>query len=155
MLKELDRLLGANVPVDALGVQAHLDASYFDQFDAAAYRKFLSDVASRGLKILVTEMDVLDDTLPPAACPRDKAIADIYRRYLDAALAEPAVASVMTFGLSDRYTWLQEDYPRQDNAPRRPLPFDAKLKPKPAYAALAQGLAGAAQRTPWRRPPRA
>ena len=146
-LRVLDQLLHAGVPVHALGVQAHLDASYLDEFDQGAYRRFLADVANRGLKILITEMDVLDDTLPTAIGPRDAAVADIYRRYLDVALDEPAVVSLMTFGLSDRYTWLQEDYPRQDGAARRPLPFDNHLDPKPAYQALQQSLGRAPRRS--------
>jgi len=81
-------------------------------------------------------------------------IADTIRAYLDVALAEPAVASLMTFGLSDRYTWLQEDFPRPDEARRRPLPFDEGLKPKPAYDALTIGLKGAAPRDLLWRPPR-
>ncbi len=52
----------------------------------------------------------------------------------------------MTFGLSDRHTWLEEDYPREDGAPRRPLPFDDDLDPKPAYFALADALRDAAPR---------
>jgi endo-1,4-beta-xylanase len=105
-------------------------------------------VADRGLKILITELDVLDDGLPADSAERDAAIADAYRLYLDTALAEPAVAAVITFGLSDRYTWLQEDYPREDEEPRRPLPFDDELQPKPAYDAVASALEQAADRDP-------
>jgi len=155
MLRVLDQLLGAGIPVHALGVQAHLDASRFPAgFDARAYRRFLSEVADRKLRILITELDVLDDGLPADIPARDRAVADVYRRYLDAAMDEPAVVTLMTFGLSDRYTWLQEDFPRQDGAPRRPLPFDNHLKPKPAYEALATGLQRAAVRTPYWKPPR-
>jgi endo-1,4-beta-xylanase len=152
----LDNLLDAGVPVHALGVEAHLEADGFaEKFDADAYVAFLGEVASRGLQILVTELDVLDDGLPAGATERDAAVADIYGRYLDAALQEPAVATVMTFGLTDRYTWLQEDYPREDGAPRRPLPFDEDLLPKPAADTLRASLASAAERTPLWTPPRA
>jgi endo-1,4-beta-xylanase len=151
----VDQLLDADVPVQALGVQAHLQAEDFaEAFDAGAYGAFLSSVASRGLAILITEMDVLDDGLPADVEERDRAVADVYRRYLDAALAEPAVASLITFGVSDRYTWLQEDYPREDGAARRPLPFDERLRPKPAFLALADGLANAPLRNPTWIPPR-
>jgi endo-1,4-beta-xylanase len=145
----LDQLLDADAPVHALGVQAHLEADGFtEKFDAAGYQHFLSEVTDRDLKILITELDVLDDGLPADSAERDAVIADAYRHYLDAALAEPAVAAVITFGLSDRYTWLQEDYPREDGEPRRPLPFDDELQPKPAHDALQNALEDATDRDP-------
>jgi endo-1,4-beta-xylanase len=144
-LRVVDALLDDGVPVHALGVQAHLRAADFaaGKFDAGGYRRFLRDVERRGLKVLITELDVLDDGLPAENAPRDRGVADAYRTYLHAALAEPVVGSVMSFGLSDRYTWLQEDYPRDDGAPRRPLPFDEDLQPKPAYRALSSELGAA------------
>jgi endo-1,4-beta-xylanase len=146
-LQVLDRLLAAGAPVHALGVQAHLLANGFaTSFHAGGYRRFLAEVAARGLRIVITELDVLDGGLPANPRVRDRAVADVYRRYLDVALDEPAVASVITFGLSDRYTWLDEDYPRRDGAHRRPLPFDRGLQPKPAYDALAGALRGAVPR---------
>jgi endo-1,4-beta-xylanase len=145
----LDALLADGVPVDAFGVQAHLEAAGFaEKFDAAGYQAFLAELADRGMTILVTELDVLDDGVPEDIPTRDEAIADAYRTYLDVALAEPAVAAVMTFGLSDRYTWLQEDYPREDGVARRPLPYDEELRPKPAYDALAGALGGAGTQSP-------
>ena len=103
---------------------------------------------------MITEMDVLDEGLPSKVDVRDRAVADAIRRYLDVALDEPAVASVTTFGLSDRYTWLEEDFPREDDAARRPLPFDEQLRPKPAYDALTTGLEQARLRDPLWKPPR-
>ncbi len=154
-LTVLDRLLAAGVPVNAFGIQAHLLADGFaERFDAPAYRRFLAELAHRGLKILITELDVLDDGLPPHAPVRDQLVADVYRRYLDVALTEPDVAAVMSFGLSDRYTWLQEDYPRKDGARRRPLPFDDHLRPKPAFYAVQHALNGAVRRWPTWQPPR-
>ncbi|MBA2273567.1 MAG: endo-1,4-beta-xylanase [Actinobacteria bacterium] len=150
-LHVVDRLLDADVPVHALGVQAHLLADRFDErFDPGAYQQFLSEIADRGLKILITELDVLDDGLPADRRIRDRLVADVYRRYLETTLQEPAVAAVLTFGLSDRYTWLQEDYPRKDGAPRRPLPFSEGLSPKSAYHALKHNLETAPPRCqPW------
>jgi endo-1,4-beta-xylanase len=154
-LELLDELLSDEVPVHALGVQAHLTAESFDErFDADAYRAFLGEVAARGLEVWITELDVLDDGLPPDAQERDAGVADALTRYLDVALSEPAVSTVVTFGLSDRYTWLQEDFPRDDGAPRRPLPFDEALDPKPAFDALQRALSSAARRQPPFLPPR-
>jgi endo-1,4-beta-xylanase len=154
-LDVLDGLLTDGAAVHALGIQAHLHAAHFaEKFDGDAYLTFLSDVAARGLKILITEMDVLDDGLPADIHMRDAAVANVYRTYLDAALAQTDIAALMTFGLSARYTWLQEDYPRADGAARRPLPFDDKMEPTRALSALQTSLRGAADRTPYWVPPR-
>ncbi|RCK69372.1 hypothetical protein DT076_10790 [Desertihabitans brevis] len=148
-LQVIDTLLAQGTPVDALGVQAHLLAEDFaERFDPRAYRRFLSEVADRGLEVLVTELDVLDDGLPPDVSTRDRAVADVYARYLDATLDHHAVKAVLTFGLSDRHTWLEEDYPREDGAARRPLPWDEDLRPKPALRSLRRGLRAARRRRP-------
>lgn len=155
-LKVLDTLLGAGVPVDSLGIQAHLRAEDFsDRFSPRSYRRFLQDVSDRGLNVHITEMDVLDDGLKADHRVRDRVVADVYRRYLDATLDVPAVKTVVTFGLSDRFTWLQEDHPRRDGAGRRPLPFDRALRPKPAYHALSSALKHAPhRRSAWTDPRR-
>ncbi|MQA24341.1 MAG: hypothetical protein GEU94_02470 [Micromonosporaceae bacterium] len=146
-LQAIDYLLAQGVPVQGVGIQAHLEANRFaSRFDPTAYRAFLADVAARGLPIFITEMDVLDDGLRGSGI--DPGVADVYARYLDVALDEPAVKVVMNFGLSDRYTWLQEDRPRQDGTPRRPLPYDANLQPKLAYNAVSNALLNAPVRTP-------
>ena len=60
----IDTLQRQHVPLDAMGIQAHLLAAYWDSFDRRQYRRFLKQISDRGLKILITEMDVLDDGLP-------------------------------------------------------------------------------------------
>ena len=143
LLGLLDRLANAGAPVGAVGLQTHLrlDGS---RFDSGIYRRFLSDIASRGLRILVTELDVFDIGVAGSVAQRDAAVAGLYRDVLAVQMAEPAVASVVTWGLSDRYTWLtpQTDprYARRDGAPARPLPLDDAFQPKPAFAAIASAF---------------
>jgi endo-1,4-beta-xylanase len=147
-LKAIDYLKGKSVPIHALGIEAHLTYQGFARnFDTAAFRTFLSNVAARGLYIFITELDVLDDGLKADIASRDAGVADVYTRFLSVALQEPAVKVVNTFGLSDRYTWLQEDFPRRDGAARRPLPFDDQLQPKPAYTAILNAFNNAPVRT--------
>jgi endo-1,4-beta-xylanase len=146
-LKAVDRLLDQGAPVQAVGVQGHLLADQFaDRFHEKGYRAFLREIADRGLPILITELDVFDDGLPTAVGPRDLRVADVYRRYLDVTLDEKAVKVVVAFGLTDRYTWLDEDRPRDDGTHRRPLAFDRRLRPKPAYYAISHALRHAPHR---------
>ncbi len=74
----------------------------------------------------------------------------MYRRYLDAALAEPAVAAVVTWGLSDRQSWIvagrRHGFLHPGRLPQRPLPFDADLNPKPAFDAVIEAFQAAPQR---------
>jgi endo-1,4-beta-xylanase len=148
-LTAVDRLLDKHVPVQAVGIQGHLLADRFgERFHERGYRAFLREIADRGLPILITEMDVLDDGLPADVRLRDRAIADVYRRYLDVTLDVRAVKAVIAFGLTDRYTWLQEDRPRDDGAARRPLAFDEDMRKKPAYHAIAHALRHAPDRKP-------
>jgi endo-1,4-beta-xylanase len=146
-LKVIDRLLDRGAPVQAVGIQGHLLADGFGRkFHERGYRAFLREVADRGLPILITELDVLDEGLPKAFQKRDRMVADVYRRYLDVTLDERAVKVVVAFGLTDRYTWLDEDQPREDGSHRRPLAFDRSMKPKPAYYAISHAFRHAPER---------
>jgi endo-1,4-beta-xylanase len=146
-LQVIDELQRQNVPLDAFGIQAHLLADRFhERFHAKSYRHFLAELAHRGLDIIITEMDVLDDGLPKSRHVRDVAVAEIYKRYLDVTLHERAVKSVMTFDLSDAYTWLQEDMPREDGAQRHALPYDEKMRRTRAWDALHGSLRRARDR---------
>jgi endo-1,4-beta-xylanase len=102
-------------------------------------------------RIQITELDVTDENAPSDEAVRDRLVADTYSPFLDAALYEPAVKVVVTWGLSDRHSWIvrketHESKWRADGLPSRPLPFDADLKPKPAFEAIAQALVHAPQR---------
>jgi endo-1,4-beta-xylanase len=151
LLRLLERMRRAGTPVDAVGIQAHLTAAGGPPFSAPLLRRFLADIASLGLTIQITELDVTDEHAPAEVEVRDGLVADTYRRFLDAALDEPAVKMVVTWGLSDRHSWIvrRETYQakwRTDDAASRPLPFDADLEAKPAFDAIAGAFAQAPQR---------
>jgi endo-1,4-beta-xylanase len=52
-----------------------------------------------------SELDVDDDPRGKDIPERDMAIADEAERFLDVALAQKNVTTLITWGLSDRYTW--------------------------------------------------
>jgi endo-1,4-beta-xylanase len=151
LLHLLETMKRSGTPVDAVGIQAHLTAVGGAPFSAPLFRRFLTDLAGLGLTIQITELDVTDEHAPAEVTERDRLIADTYRRFLDAALDEPAVKMVVTWGLSDRHSWIvrRETYEakwRTDDEASRPLPFDANLQPKPACEAMAQAFTHAPQR---------
>ncbi len=135
VLKLLERLKAKGTPIHGLGLQAHLVGAE-TRFNSVKLRQFLSDVASLGLKILITELDVSDQGLPADYSKRDRRVADIYEMYLSTVLDESEVIAVLTWGLSDRYTWLSKHRPRRDGLAVRPLPLDQDLNPKLAWTSM-------------------
>jgi endo-1,4-beta-xylanase len=139
VLKLLADLLARKVPVDALGIQAHLNAAE-SAFNEGVLTRFLDDVCGLGLRVIVTELDVRDDGLPSGITPRDAAVAAQTSAFLDTVLAHKAVLGVLTWGLSDKGTWLNRTFPRADGLSQRPLPLDDALVRKPMWQAIAQAL---------------
>jgi hypothetical protein len=58
------------------------------------------------------------------AATRDEAVAASYAGYLKTAPVNPEVVALLTWGITDRYTWLNGEESRTDKIPERPLPFD-------------------------------
>jgi endo-1,4-beta-xylanase len=113
--------------------------------------RFLKEIADLGLFIVISELDVKENDYILPVEQRDARVADETKRYLDIALAQPAVRGLTTWGLSDRHSWLdvtKEDLARYPNAWKdgsspglnRGLPFDYSLKPKPMYRAIAESV---------------
>ncbi|MGL5447837.1 MAG: endo-1,4-beta-xylanase, partial [Rhabdaerophilum sp.] len=146
VLTLLERLQARKVPIDTLGIQAHLRADL--PFRENTFRTFLRRVADLGLRIEITEFDVNDRALPADTAIRDKAVADLTRRYLDVALDEPKVVSVLTWGISDRHSWLSDmpDRRRADGLRQRGLPFDEVFQRKPMWHAIAKAFDAAPAR---------
>jgi endo-1,4-beta-xylanase len=139
----LDLLAGmrkSGTPCDALGVQGHLRA-FGPRFDPAVFAGFLAEVAAMGYGVIISELDVRDDGGPDDPAARDRAVADLTRRVLDVALAQPRTLGVVTWGLSDRYSWLAGPGKHP-----RPLPLDRDLRRKPMWQAIAAAFDGASPR---------
>lgn len=138
----LKRLLADGAPVHAVGIQGHWRSGSvpFDSIEKA-----ITDYASLGLKVSITELDVTirgasggqfgggfgsrraRESTPPSredlnAQAEDYAkLFEIFRKHAN------VIERVTFWGLNDRRTWRRGQHP---------LLFDANNHPKPAYAAL-------------------
>jgi endo-1,4-beta-xylanase len=146
MLAMLDKFKARGVPIHGIGIEAHLRGEQAAVLGDRTYETFLEELGRRGLKIFVTELDVQDAALPADPATRDRAVAEIYRKFLSATLRQPAVEGVVTWGLADSFSWISAYRPRKDGLPVRPLPFDAECRPKPAYYAIAEAFQTADRR---------
>jgi endo-1,4-beta-xylanase len=141
-LRFLDGLLKRRVPVDALGMQGHL-AAFGNHVDQRKLRAFLEEIRARGLAVLITELDVEDTGGPTDADARDRAVADEARRFLDVVLDSPATEAVLTWNLSDRYVDPPDEWKLKLLGWRfRKTPYDAQMRRKPLWDAMAQAFAG-------------
>jgi endo-1,4-beta-xylanase len=139
ILELLRKMQKNNVPLDAVGIQSHVKAA-----QPYAFGKGLADyieaIRQMGLEVYLTELDVNEDDIATNdQAERDAAIAHTYTDYIRVALANPAVKLVLTWDLSDRFTWLNTGathHRKQPNRPQRSLPFDRDYRPKEAFFAL-------------------
>jgi endo-1,4-beta-xylanase len=100
ILRRLERLKSRGVPIDAVGIQAHLSSLH--PLNQNIVRDFLRDIASMGYAIEITELGIDDRNFrstPSAA--RDDNVGAIVKAYLDAVLDEPNVISITTWGFND------------------------------------------------------
>jgi len=134
------RLRARGVPIDAVGIQSHLTAG--DPMPGEGLVHFVRELAAMRLQVFITELDVNDRKLPDDVAARDAAVAKIYRDYLTMMLAEPNVTAALTWGITDRYTWLNglQHASRADGKPERPLPFDYDYNPTPAFFAMRDAI---------------
>ncbi|GAA4321692.1 endo-1,4-beta-xylanase [Mucilaginibacter gynuensis] len=131
----LKKLVDANVPVDAVGLQAHWSVN--DPSPEALINS-IKRFSSLGLKVQITELDISifanDKEIATMATDAQRVarqaaqyamVFRVFRRY------KKEITGVTFWNISDKYSWL-------DNFPVRgrknyPLLFDKDLKPKPVY----------------------
>jgi endo-1,4-beta-xylanase len=123
------------VPIDGVGMQMHTwlgGAPSTVELSANMQR-----LAGLGLEIHITEMDVRlqYSTSDPSTKLAEQ--ADIYRSVLSVCLSVSSCKAFLTWGLSDRYSWI----PGFTGKPDAPLLFDKGGLPKPAYFAIVKLLA--------------
>jgi endo-1,4-beta-xylanase len=130
------RLKGRGVPIDGVGFQSHIHEAG-DHIDPAVLRSHIVALAELGLSARISEIDVYGES------PRVQATQ--FAGVLGACLSEPTCTSFSTWGITDRYgsTAEHDSYPLEAGDE---LPWDQRLRPKPAVAAMRDTLRAAARR---------
>lgn len=117
-----------DVPLHAVGLQGHLPGD--QEIDKEGLSAFVAELHGMGLAILVTELDVIDHKLPASNYDRDEIVANRARDFLTAIGDVCRPEAVLTWGITDRFTWVPIWFSREDGKPNRPLPLDANYRPK-------------------------
>jgi endo-1,4-beta-xylanase len=141
LIQLLRSLRDRDVPLHAVGLQAHLFADR--AIDRDGLQALLAEIAALKLDVLVTELDVIDYELPGKIGERDALVAGMASRFLESVCEVVRPKAILTWGLSDRYTWVPTYFKRRDGMPNRPLPLDAELKRKPLFDVIEEFRRGA------------
>lgn len=146
-------LLADDVPIDGVGLQAHLNLAPGTDPNEQSYHQTVANLeeaiemySSLGLDVQITEMDVslylrgitytMDQFYTPEKvteavleqqAERYREFFDMFREHSD------AISSVTTWGIVDSNTWLSEFESRRQDFP---LLFDGNHEPKPAFWAV-------------------
>ena len=141
VLSLIDRLLAAGAPIQAVGIQAHLRTADIGLL-GGGIRDLIKKLGKRKLETFVTELDVNDDGLSDEdILQQDRDVATVYKHFLQEVLAEKSVKAVLTWGLADSQSWLQQAKSRTKHPDRAQRPLllsvsDGIYSPKPAFYAL-------------------
>ena len=133
------------VPIDAVGIQGHLRLG--DPFSAPKLAAFVRSLRDLGLRVLVTELDMIEDELRSDAAERDARSAALVHAFVSTVL-EGGGDAVLCWGVTDPHSWIGREpgYPALvSGLPARPLPLDAEYRRKPMWHALARAFEG----RPW------
>lgn len=149
VLKLLEGFRKRGVPVDALGIQSHIEMFTLDPATGLGprqeheWRKFVDEAVGMGYRLVITELDVKDNALPGDPAQRDAGVVAYLRAYMELMLSYPQLRDVLAWGMVDKYSWLQGFAPRKDGLPQRCCPYDSSFRAKPMRDELARLFAEA------------
>jgi endo-1,4-beta-xylanase len=147
VLNLLQGMKSRGVPIHALGMQGHLSGDP-SGYVAPGYATFLHDVASLGLKLFITELDLLDTRLGNDDASRDIASAKDYNGFLNTALQNTSLTTVISWSLADKYNWRNAWDPNGSakGGVVRGLPFGSNLEPTPVFDTMVSAFRSAPKR---------
>lgn len=132
------RLKASGTPIDAVGIEMHLQApdlrpTYLDEF-----RDFLDRARKIGVRVNVTEMDVYQGPPGMFQHPFERQ-KDIYQGVFSTCLQDSNCTGFYTWGISDAHTWLAQR-PRNPLPDAEPLLFNRDYGKKAAYYSILEDL---------------
>jgi endo-1,4-beta-xylanase len=143
----LQKLREKDVPIHALGIQSHVVAG--EPFGGLDFKRFLSQVRSLGLKIILTEFDVNDTWINSPQ--REAIVAKTYADYLKLMLNDSDCKTVVFGCLTDIANWYDVDPAapaRKDGLEHRPGLFDKSDQPTASYRDIHETLVEHCSKSP-------
>jgi endo-1,4-beta-xylanase len=126
----VEGLVNDGVPIHGVGLQMHLVMGREPSPEEVAEN--IARLNALGLEVHITEIDVRiqDASGTPEELLEQQ--AEVYRNMTRVCLEAENCTALVTWGLTDAYSWI----PGFTGKPDAPLLFDEEFQPKPAYYAL-------------------
>jgi endo-1,4-beta-xylanase len=141
LLALVRRLLERGVPLDAVGMQGHLQLA--KPFRPEPLAAFIRALRQAGLSVMITELDIRERWDAPQPLPeRDALVAERAYAFVSTAL-DAGVRNVYTWGLTQRYSWLATEpaVALPDKRIHRGLPLGEDYRRLPMWDALSRAFA--------------
>lgn len=126
------RLVRSGVPIQGVGLQMHMSLAHPPRPSDVA--RAITRMHRLGLETEVTEMDVA--IRKPFTEQKLGRQAELYRRMMRTCLTTKGCDAFLTWGISDRHSWI----PRARPGYGAGLLLDRNYKSKPAYRAVSDAL---------------
>jgi endo-1,4-beta-xylanase len=97
----LKHLLDRGVPVQAVGIESHLDTSL--PLGEASYREFIDEIRALKLQVLVTELDVMENRSVGDSRNWDESVAQYYGDYLTQVISSAHPQALIFWTINDRW----------------------------------------------------
>ncbi|MGQ0647206.1 MAG: endo-1,4-beta-xylanase [Gemmatimonadaceae bacterium] len=130
----VQRLVARRVPITGVGFESHYVVGGLPTRNDLATN--LARYGALGLKVQITELDIR--LRLPSTAEQLQTQAQNYRDVFGVCLQSPACNAVVTWGVTDRESWVPSTFPGWGDA----LLFDTSFVPKPAFRSVYALLAG-------------
>ncbi|MGE7683277.1 endo-1,4-beta-xylanase [Peribacillus simplex] len=127
MLKSLKK---RGVSIDGVGFQMHSSITYEKNYEVI--KENIKRYKDIGLEVHITEMDVKIQHSNKSQKERLQQQAEMYSKTLKLCLSSSNCSSLVTWGVTDKYSWIPNFTGEEDS----PLLFDEKYRAKPSYEAI-------------------
>lgn len=124
------------IPIDGIGMQMHIDGTHPPNMQEVVQN--MQRFGQLGVSVYVTEFDVNMSSVPAPDSVRDHIEAGIYYEMMRACIEAGDCHSFAELGITDKESWY--NYLGPSTADARPLMFDARYRPKPAFYAFRNAL---------------
>jgi endo-1,4-beta-xylanase len=129
-------LKSAGVPIDGVGLQFHVNGAAPPPLaDVAAN---LDRLIALGLIVNFSEIDIRVAEVPGTTAEKLATQRTLYHDIIALCAARPKCHSASTWGITDKYTWINDQY----GPGHMPLPFDVDYMAKPAVAGVIDAWLG-------------